>query len=321
MHRSLFFKLFPPPKFMVMRYAGLDISDDSVHFIDFCPNRCGSSIQKFATAPLPEGTIIDGHIKDEETLKTVLKQFAKENGLTHVKVSVPEEMAYLFQTEVPQSDVHTIGQNIEFKLEESVPLTAKDAIFYFDLMPLSVSGGELRASVSVVPRSYIEHFIGMLSDCGLSPVAFEVVPKALARAVVPSNHEKAVMIAHMMAKKTGVYIVSDGVVCFSSTVPWGSRMSADGRSDIGILVREIARIQSYWISHSGASSAISEMILVGKEAPMYMNTLRSGIASTGIEPRVANVWQNAFDINEEIPIIQKEDSLNYAVSAGLALDI
>jgi hypothetical protein len=34
---------------------------------------------------------------------------------------------------------------------------------------------------------------------------------------------------------------------------------------------------------------------------------------------VPNVWQNVFDINEELPPIKKGDSLSFSTAIGLAL--
>ena len=306
---------------MMMKFAGINISDDAVHYIEYSMGRGHPRIKRFAAATIPRGLVEGGDFKDEKALITLLSTFEKENNVSYVKVSVPEEKAYLFQTDVPAADVHTIGQNIEFKLDQNVPLSAADAIFYFDLLP-AVAGGPLRASVSVVPRSYIEHYIEILRSANMVPVAFEIVPKAIARAIVPQEEtDKAVMIVHIMDYKTGVYIVSGGVVCFTSTVSWGSRLPADGHNDISILAKEMTRITAYWLSHGTVNAQISEVVLVGKDAAIYENTLRTGIAGTGLSVTMANVWRNIFDLDSYIPPISRELSLDYAVAAGLAMEL
>ena len=112
-----------------------------------------------------------------------------------------------------------------------MPLSGSDAVFYFDLLPVKSAAGALRASVSVVQRGYIEHLIEILRGSGIYPIAFEVLPKAIARSVISPLEAGAQMIVYIMNKKTGVYVVSGGVVCFSSTIAWGSMdaASADAR--------------------------------------------------------------------------------------------
>ncbi|MEK7646305.1 MAG: hypothetical protein AAB381_01250 [Patescibacteria group bacterium] len=320
---STFFRLFPPPKFLVMRHAGLDISDDEIHCLKYAHSAGGKEIiGTFSALSVPENVIQDGDIKDTQKFTDLLVDFGKKAGLSYVKVSIPEEKAYLFQTNVPGGTINEIRQNIEFKLEENVPLAAADAVFYYDLLPMSVTGGVLRASVSVVPRTYIEHHIELLSKANLFPVSFEVVPKAIARAIVPPHSEETLLILHMMNRKTGIYIVSGGVVSFTSTIGLGSRIQVEEGhpSYTDLLSREIARVYSYWGSREGNTSSISRIVLVGQDAVEHEHALIDASQDIRVPIGVANTWQNTLDLNHYVPPISKNDSLAYVVAAGLAMD-
>jgi Tfp pilus assembly PilM family ATPase len=242
-----------------------------------------------------------------------LTKFSQKNGLSNVSVSVPEEKAYLFQTDVAGGNIKDIAQNIEFKLEENVPLSAKDAVFYFDLMPLEATGGVLRASVSVVPRTYIDKQVSLLQKSGVLPIAFEVVPKSIARAALKNSPGKTSMIVHVMKNKTGIYLVSSGVVCFTSTVVWGS--SPDY---VELLSQEISHTFTYWSSKSG--SRIDEIVLAGSKSLEYRSRLASTTSVEGRPVTIVDVWRNVLDIESYIPPISMKDSLDYVVVAGLAID-
>ncbi|MDE2172449.1 MAG: hypothetical protein KGJ33_00695, partial [Patescibacteria group bacterium] len=316
MHSSLFFKFFPPPQFMLMKHAGLQVSDETIRCLEFRSHAGRTVLSKYGEMALPEGVIDGGEIKDEKSLASALKEFGKKHGLSYVKVSVPEEKSYLFQTDVPAADVHGIAQNIEFKLEENVPLAASDTLFCFDLM--STAGGTSHASVSVVPRSYIDDLGRLLADANMHPVAFEVLPKAVARAVIPSHAVDAELIVYIMKKKTGIYVVSRGVVCFTSTFGWGSdSVASEDAADVSSLTREINRIYTYWMSHDTALGSITKIVLVGSAAPRFEETLRQAVMDSGITVAVAHVWQNVLDIDHYVPPIEEQDSLNYAAAAGL----
>ena len=122
MHSSLFFKLFPPPRFLLMKHGGLDISDDAIHFLEYDSTVHGATIGKYACVELPAGCVEDGDIKDGKKLGDALEKLDRAQGITFAKVSLPEEKVYLFQTDVQSTDVKGIVQNIESKLEENVPL-------------------------------------------------------------------------------------------------------------------------------------------------------------------------------------------------------
>lgn len=317
---SGFFKLFPPPTFMLMPHAGLDVSDDAIRCIVYTGVGANCRLALHASADLPVGLVDGGDIKDEKEFVARLTDFARAHNLSYVKVSVPEEKAYLFQTEVPATDQKGVEQNIEFKLEENVPLAAPDAVFYFDLLAGAASGGSLRASVSVVPRTYVEHYMALLSKAGLTTVAFEVVPKAIARAVVRPDTAGVKLIVHVMDQKTGIYIVSGGVVNFASTSSWGAIEKGSSQPEIiSALSKEIIRVYSYWLSH-GNGRPIEELILVGRNAAAIEAACRKIEVGSALAVKVADIWTNAFDVNVHLPPISHADSLEYAVAAGLALD-
>jgi Tfp pilus assembly PilM family ATPase len=319
---STFFKLFPPPTFLLMPHAGLDISDDAILALSYSGFGHSRKLDVYGGIDLPPGLVMGGDVKDEKEFVSYLSAFAKDHGLYHVKVSVPEEKAYLFQTDVPVAAFSEIVQNIEFKLEENVPLAAPDALFYFDLIPPLTPTEPLRASVSVVPRTYVEHYISLLEQAALSPVAFEVVPKAIARAIVPpSAHETRILI-HVMNKKTGIYVVSGNVVNFASTVGWGggdgsqANLTASAES----LAKEIVRVYSYWGSH-GTGRPIDEIVLVGKNAQAFETALGHVGTAAPKGMHIADIWRNAFDLDKYLPPISRVDSLEYAVAAGMALEL
>lgn len=316
-----FFRLFPPPTFMLMPHAGLDVSDDAIRCLSYTGFGAGRKLGIHGKVALPPGLVSGGDIKDEKEFISRMAEFGKEYDLSYVKVSIPEEKAYLFQTDVPAVERKEMGQNIEFKLEENVPLSAADAVFYFDVLPPSTPNGSWRASVSVVPRTYVEHYMSLLEKAGLSPVAFEVTPKAISRAVVRPESNTAKLIVHVMNEKIGIYVVSAGVVNFASTSPGGSGGKDESRrAEVAAgLTKELGRICSYWSSH-GTGKRIDEALLVGESASVFEEACRKTESETPFSVRVADIWSNAFDINRYLPPISHADSLEFAVAAGLALD-
>ncbi len=233
----------------------------------------------------------------------------RAHNLHRVKVSVPEEKAYLFQAEVSGSDARAIAENIEFKLEENVPLSPADALFYFELLPRPPPR---RASVSVVPRSYIERYAAIVRKAGMSPVAFEIAPKAIARAVTFPHGSETSLIVHRMRHKTGMHVAVGGALSFTSTV---------GDTEPEKLAREASKIYSYWVSRD-PEHPISGIIVVGHDGQAFEDALRAASgADLRLPIRSGHVWQNAFSLERAIPPISVEDSLEYAVAAGLAFDL
>jgi Tfp pilus assembly PilM family ATPase len=318
MHSSLLFKLFPPPAFLTMPYAGLDISDDAIRCIKYHRTFQGLTISKHATQVLPVGMLEGGEIKDEPGFSKILAEFVKAHGISYARISIPEEKTYLFLTDVPSANFKSIAQNIEFKLDQNVPLSAPDALLHFDLVPAAVTGGSLRASVSVVPRVYMEKYIDMVRAAKITPLAFDVIPRAIVAAYGSVHAEGTQLIVHIMQRKTGLYVVSEGVVCFTSTISQGSGEGTSSDASTW-LTKEIQRVYSYWTTRSDVHSNISEVIVVGTQAAEFEELINRQGGEAVPRSRLPDVWHNAFDINRYVPPITKNESLEYAVAAGLGL--
>jgi len=306
-----------------MPHAGLDVSDDGIRCVRY-EGAARSRRVAFADAiDFPPGLVDGGDIKDEKRFTELLKGFAVKHRLNRVKVSIPEEKAYLFQTEVPAiTDRKSLAQNIESKLEENVPLAAADALFYYELMPPSaVIDGTAHASVSVVPRAYVERYLEILKSLDMVPVAFEVSPKAIARAIIPTDSNGAKIIVHAMRSKLGIYVVSGDVVCFTSTVAAGSPPDQPPTPEaLALLSREIARVSSYWMSRD-PDRPIAEAVVVGRGAAAFEDACRRIGFETPLPVRLGDVWHNAVNIERSIPPVSKSDSMEYVVAAGLAFDL
>lgn len=320
MRRSLFFKVFPPPRFLVKPYVGLDISDDALTAIFFHEGSHGLTVSYYVSEPLPPSLVDGGDMKDEGAFADILTTFARKHGITCARVSLPEEKTYLFETDVPNTDRRSLYDNIESKLEENVPLSPQDALFNFSLLPSPSGAFSPHASVSVIPRTYIDRYLGVLRRAGIECVGFEVVPRALAAAVVPAGSTSTDLIVHVMRGKTGLYIAASGAVAFASTVAWGADLISQGGDDIARgIMRDIGRVYAYWSPRVAEQGKISRVVLSGLASESLASIIRTSGGSDIPSPEIANVWTNAFDTEEYVPPISHADSTVYGVAAGLAL--
>lgn len=314
MFTRTFFKLFPPPHYLNIPYSGLDISEDAIRAVDLGQNSKGFFVRSFGVEPLAKGVIESGQIKDEKALIQGIKNLKDRLKLSVVRASLPEERMYLFKLEVPTTDENEIRQLIEFKLEENVPLSPSEALFFFDLIPNITKVKQRFASVSVAPQELVNGYLNAIKSSGLSVISFDIQPKAIARSVVQIGSLDTEMIVHIMNRKTGVYIVTGGVLCFTSTISWGSE-NIDNTADIK---KELGRVYEYWKDRG--QSTIGRIVVSGKTA--VKDGLLSSITPNPATPiEVAKVWRNAFSVDNYIPPISFEDSLDYSVAIGLSLPI
>ncbi len=354
MFRNSFSRFFPTPKFLVVPSFGLDISDESIKFIELVKTKNGVKVNRYGERKIPEGIIESGKIKSPQRMEEVLVSLREKEGLKSVRVSLPEEQVYLFNLKLEKLGLENIREGIELSLEEYIPIPAEDAIFDYEL--LSEDDQNLRLQVAAIPKNVIEEYLAVFKSSTISAKSFELEAQAISRAVIKEGDLETYMIVDLGKKRTGIFIVSNGLVIFTSTLDMGGVMltnmieknfkisfeEAEKKkrecglkrdalntevfsvllNGVSIIRDEIVKHFIYWHTHKDEEGKdrppIKKVILCGGDSNLIgLAEYFSVSMKTKVE--IANVWINIIDTKEAIPDISFEESLTFASALGLAL--
>ena len=349
----------PPPRYLLLPNAGVDISDTSLKYVHFeRDHRSGKNLtlRHWGDVDIPDDTLDRGNVENVARLAEALKEVKKQTGLQYVRLSLPEERAYLFETEIKKgTPMKEIRGQLEFKLEENVPLSPRDAYFDYHVSEHPTNKKSLSVSVTVYSKETINGYYDACRQAKVTPLSFEVEAQAIARATIPHNDKNTQLIVDFGKTRTGVGIVHKGILMYTSTIDIGGKeLSTALRRQLGDkeeselteikntqgLVRGAAdaevyealvttmsaikdeislRIQ-YWDNkrQDDKDRFIQNVILCGGSA--NLKGLPGYLTETlGIETKRADVWQNAFSLSKTIPPIGRRYSYGYATAIGLAL--
>ncbi len=350
---------FPVPEYLSMPAVGLDISDHSMKFIELEGAPGKMRVARFGTKAIPDGVIVGGTIARREALVETLSALRDEYKLRFVRASLPEEPAYIFTTQVPNIRHEEVRSLLQFKLEENVPISPAEAVIDFDVLPHSTAGGEVPVTVSVFPEKLAQDFTELLRSARLMPLSLEIEAQAIARAVVPSEYEESCIVVDIGRTRSGVSIVSNGLVRFTTTVDIGGDVLGETihkefpdlspealvelKNKKGLQYRdndvvagafktfaralrnEIERYYIYW--HTHLKEKESKFLQHPTINRVFLSGGNANIA--GLEEFLsqelfltverANVWVNVTTFNEHVPPLSFEESLGYASAIGLAL--
>lgn len=346
---------FPPPKYLQMNAAGINISDHSIKMLQLSPGEGIYKIEMHADISLPKGTIESGDIKNSKAIIDALKELKKKYRLEFVRASIPEEKGYIFTMNLPQMSDEEIESTLTFQISEHVPLSQGEALFGFDRIP-NPDKKSVHLSVSALPAQIVDEYQNLFQEAGLFPLSFEIEAQALARAVVPARSNETVMIADIGRTRTGLSIVHKGVVRYTYTLSTGGdaitnavaeiedklfkeadkikqkegfsldkkhKKRRDAMTDsITDLKREIRKRIEYWESTVAPeledAGGVEKIILCGGNAsvPGFSDHLSYSIK---VPVKPANVWVNVLTFDKEIPDMPFNESLGYASAVGLAL--
>jgi Tfp pilus assembly PilM family ATPase len=310
------FEAFPTPKFLDIPFAGLSISDSAVRCIQFGRKGGKLYIEKYTEKTILPNTIVSGQINNQDEVVRILSEVKKELNLSYVKISLPEERAYLFTAKIPVIEQKEIRSAVESKIEENVPVSPLELVFDYNLY-YHKQKEHLDVCVSALPRTLVDQYVDMANKSGLSLLTLEIESQAIIRSLLPPHAEGTVLVVHFSPDKVGLYVSSFRLVCFTSTITTREQSS----NSSSVLVQEIKKLFTYWHTLKDnidkEERKISQVIVCGEKFEDSMISFLSSHIEVPVV--VGNVWTNVLDIDSTLPEITFSDSLRYAASVGLAL--
>jgi len=340
---------FPTPNFLKFSYVGVDISANVIRYAELYNHGFGMHLGKWGEKKFEatEDIFTNPH------LRQALKDLRKKEGIEFVKSTLPEEETYLFTVDVEDDSPEHMRENIEFHIEENVPIKASDALFEFYILPQNISGKK-QAVVSVVSKVLVLKYTELFESCGITPISFMIESSSISRTAVLRDDLDTHLLVNLQDKKTVCSVISQGYVQFSTTINTGSSMITDvlkkyysigdeeaeklksekglTKEDtnqetfallmnaISVLKDEIEKVSVYWQTHRDKSmkGPIKKIILAGKDAGIagFSDYLS---ATLKIEVALLDVWLNIPVFKVQIPPIKYIDSLSFGPCIGLSV--
>ena len=204
-----------------------------------------------------------------------------------------------------------------------VIITSKETI-----TPFLLKNNNRLVSVSVVAKKIIEDYIDTFQKANMKIVSFLVQNQALSKSLIYKDDIDTYCIVKIEKNYIVVSIVSAGIVLYTSTINktlFDQDLIPERREILEEVIKDIYRIIMFWISYVEENNdyglnKIKSIIVSSTHSNImeseFINMMTSKLA---LQIDKSNVWINVFDLNNEIPLIHKIDSYQYATAIGLAL--
>lgn len=341
---------FPPPEYLRFNFAGINLSDHSIKVCKTVIDKEHYLIDMIDTITLPEGSIVNGELQDSEAVSKMLAKIADTYKIDFVRISIPEEKVYLVTFTIPPTSPEKLRSVIEFHIGDHIPLSVDEINFDFDVIKTNAANKVTEVVVIAAAKSTTRELIDLANSAGLIPFSLEVEAQAIARVVTSENDKKTHMVLDIGRSRTGISIIKDGIVRYTTTIEFGGDViveclaklrnidmvaaeklkRADGLDlskyneseqvkleEIMVnLIHEINRRKNYWQSQTGG--VIDEVLLVGGNAstPQLTKYLAK---QTNLPVKIANIWQNVYSDRVSDRPVSDSEALGYAAVIGLAI--
>jgi len=350
-HQVSYSKLFTPPKFLERPAVSLEIQPKYISFLLTKNTNKGLVPDIYGRVPLPKETIALGEIVKKEPIIKALIEIRKKTKVSFVRLSLPEQKTYIFKTHLPNLEDKEIRDILDFKIEENVPLSAKEAVFDYDILPSPKVSG-LDVVVSVTSLEVVEEWQNIFALASLTPILFSPESNNVAKAVIKNSNEQVVVIVNIKENTIILSLVISSIVCQTSSLNFGAstftdllakyfkvtfeeavkikreKLYQDNSDNLEIfsylintmsaIKDEIYKFVSYCNEREDVVSQVDKIILCGPDSLIFGFDKYLSL-NLNLRVEVANIWINNFDLNTYIPEISKVDSEDLAVVNGLNL--
>ncbi|HEX8974376.1 MAG TPA: type IV pilus assembly protein PilM [Patescibacteria group bacterium] len=338
---------------------GLDLSDLSVKILKLADNGTRECVDSFSSVKIPQGCVNDGEIQKKDQVVQAIKKAVAVAGPKKIRTkkvicSLPETKAFLRIISIPVMAQEEINEAVKWEMEANIPLSFDQVYYDWQILPATVVSekDKMNLLVVAVARSVVDQAIEVLEAAELEPVGLEIESIAQTRSLLNEKEkEKTVLVVDIGDRRTSFSISKDGFPTFTSSIPLcGQSLTEVIASGMGVTFEEAENIKfANGIGSEAKNDALFKLALpvienfyqeIERCTDFYLSVLKystnidkiiicgGGANTKGIVPylsrklgreiEMGNPWIN-LNLGKDLPIIDKNQSVQYSTAIGLAL--
>lgn len=216
----------------------MNIGSRFIKAVELRSKRGGIEVAALGIAPTPEAAIAAGEILQPDMLIEALKELIRDAGIKarDTVVTIAGQASVVVRvTEVPKMSHKEFVSTMALEIEREVPFDPssirKDYIVLRDMDEVE-EGETVPVLYAAARNDVVDTYIDVLIKAGLNPIAIDVEPLAVVRALIdlPRSIQgdgefgpnDLVVIVNIGAESSDVVVVHGGVIAFPRVLPIGS---------------------------------------------------------------------------------------------------
>ncbi len=212
-------------------FVGLDIGSQTIKAVE--ARGAGSNLQISALGieNTPPGAIQGGIVADPKALGAAIKALLAKSGIgakRSVSAATGAASVVVRVIEVPRMTPAELAETMKWEVERHIPFAANDVEMAYQPIDDPVAAADpnsvnMEVLLAVAQRDMVATHIETLQAAGLNPVAVDVEPLAVGRALINLSKAdlaaKNVVVVNIGASATDVGIFKSGILRFPRTIP------------------------------------------------------------------------------------------------------
>ena len=234
---------------------GIDIGSHSIKIVEIDDSKKGMFLKNFGTIELPQGSIVEGSIKEMEIVSSALKSLLTNLKIKNknVATSISGYSVIVKRITIPEEEEEGLEKSIQNEAEQYIPFDINDVNLDFQILPSEKEETEEEGKKELMDvllvaakKDMVEEYISLLHLTDLNPMVLDIDAFALQNAFEISNHEQSGChaLVNIGAQQLTINIIKDGVSIFTRDTSYGGlQITTEIQQRLNISYREAEMIK------------------------------------------------------------------------------
>ncbi len=205
---------------------GVDIGSRTIKLGEVLEKKEGWLLKSFGMSDLPQGAIVEGRIKEPETVANTIKELVQRLKIKeqNVAISISGYSVIIKKIVVAKTSDEELSENIQYEAEQYIPFDVEDVNIDFQILGDHESNPNQMSVMLVAAKAdVINEYLDLLEMADLTPNIIDVDVFALEKVFENSYlpEEKSVALVDIGANKLNVNIVKNNTSAFTRDVAIG----------------------------------------------------------------------------------------------------
>jgi type IV pilus assembly protein PilM len=280
---------------------GLDIGTSGVRAAELSFGKNGITLEKFGQVALPDGSVRDGEVVDQEAVAEAVKQLWAHTKFSSKKVviGVSNGKVIVRQVDLPWLPEDELKKALPFQVQDFIPIPVEHAVLDFLALEEyeSEQGGRmLRGLLVAAARDMVMGAVQAVQAGGLTPTVVDLTSFAVLRALGSTASDQATgqveAVVDVGARVTNIVVHEGGVPRFVRILLMGGADITEAVADRMGVPPEQAETVKQQVGLAGLASERPEDQAVARvmdsSGQSFVDEVRGSLdyymASTGSAP-------------------------------------
>ncbi len=205
---------------------GLDIGSRTIKLGEVLEKKGRRTLDKFGMVNLPQGSIVEGRIKEPEVVADTIRGLVKDLRVRghNVATSISGYSVIIKKIVVGKLSDEELHDSIQYEAEQYIPFDVEDVNIDFHILgDHEANPNQMNVMLVAAKKEVVDEYVDFLEMADLNPCVIDVDVFALERVFEESylQEEKSVALVDVGANKLNVNIVKNNVSAFTRDVAIG----------------------------------------------------------------------------------------------------